>query len=180
MQAEDPRAVVNELLAAGSAPENMSNLVLQKVVYFLNGQYLISTGRPLVSGYFEAWEFGPVHPLLYGAMRHLRAEPLKYPLKRRAIHTGEWEEIPSISDENVRAFVRAGGVALLKLSPSKLVDLSHAPKSPWDIATRCGNRRSWGARLDNNTISKYFQFHKRSLSDSADGDSFEEHPPSGN
>ena len=175
---EDARAVVNEILQACPGAR-VTNLSAQKIVYFLHGQYLLSTQTPLVSGYFEAWEYGPVHPGLYGSLRHLGSAPLTQPIMRQDIQTGRWEDIPPIADRNVRDFVRTSAKPLLQLSAGQLVDLSHARNSPWDVVSRLGHGRTWGLRLDNEVITRHFRFHKRSVGDLARGDGFEEHPPSG-
>jgi len=178
LRGEDARTVVNEIMLAhpGTA---MTNLSAQKIIYFLHGEYLLSTGSPLVSGYFEAWEYGPVHPMLYNALRHFGSSAITGPIKRRNIQSGTWDEIPEIIDQNVKEFVRSRSAPLLALKVGQLVDLSHAKNSPWDVASRFGSRRTWGLRLDNEIISRHFRFHKRSVSDLLSGDDFEEHPPSG-
>jgi uncharacterized phage-associated protein len=178
LRGEDVRSVVNEIMYAHPTAL-ISNLVAQKIVYFLHGEYLLSTQSSLVSGYFEAWEYGPVHPMLYNALRHLGSSNLKEAIKRRDINRGTWDEIPRIIDDNVREFVSTRSAPLLKLTPGQLIDLSHAKNSPWDVVTRIGNRRTWGLRLDNELISLHFRFHKRSVADLISGDDFEEHPPSG-
>jgi uncharacterized phage-associated protein len=178
LHGEDVRSVINEIVDAHPR-QRISNLTAQKIVYFLHGQYLLSTRNPLVSGYFEAWEYGPVHPMLYNALRHLGSTPIQGPIKKRDIQTGSWESVSPIPDVNVRTFVRREAEPLLSLSPRQLVDLSHAPNSPWDVVTRLGQRRTWGLRLDNDVILRHFRFHKRSVSDMAHGEGFEEHPPSG-
>lgn len=178
LRGEDVRSVVNEISSEHpNAP--ITNLSAQKIVYFLHGQYLLSTQTPLVSGYFEAWEFGPVHPTLYGALKHLGSRPIDRPIMRRDIQTGQWMRIARIEDLNVRNFIREASRSLLQLSAGQLVALSHAPNSPWDIVSRHHNRRTWGLRLDNDLIGRHFRFHKRSVNDLERGDGFEEHPPSG-
>jgi uncharacterized phage-associated protein len=43
----------------------ISNLKLQKVLYFLQAQYLVSTDEKLFEDEIEAWNFGPVVPAVY-------------------------------------------------------------------------------------------------------------------
>lgn len=178
LRGEDVRSVLNQIISEHPTAR-ITNLSAQKIVYFLHGQYLLSTQTPLVSGYFEAWEFGPVHPTLYGSLKHLGNSPVTQPILRRDIRTGAWESIEQIKDQNVRRFIYESSGPLLKLTAGQLVDLSHARNSPWDVVSQHGNRRTWGLRLDNDLISRHFRFHKRSVSDLACGDGFEEHPPSG-
>ena len=47
----------------------LTQIELQKLLYLAHMVHLGNYGKPLVRGYFEAWEFGPVHPVLYRAVR---------------------------------------------------------------------------------------------------------------
>lgn len=47
------------------AGDGISNLKLQKLVYYAQGFHLAIHGRPLFSDRIEAWEHGPVVPELY-------------------------------------------------------------------------------------------------------------------
>lgn len=43
----------------------ISNLGLQKLLYFIQAEFLISTGNPCFDDPIEAWAFGPVIPSVY-------------------------------------------------------------------------------------------------------------------
>lgn len=43
----------------------ISNLQLQKILFFLQRDFLIQEGRPLFGDDIEAWQFGPVVPNVY-------------------------------------------------------------------------------------------------------------------
>ena len=43
----------------------ISNLKLQKVLYFLQAEFLVSTGHACFMDRIEAWDFGPVVPAVY-------------------------------------------------------------------------------------------------------------------
>lgn len=43
----------------------VSNLRLQKLLYLSHMMHIGRIGRPLVSNPFEAWDYGPVEPMLY-------------------------------------------------------------------------------------------------------------------
>lgn len=47
----------------------ISNLKLQKLVYYSQGFHLAMHNRPLFTESIEAWDHGPVSPLLYSAYR---------------------------------------------------------------------------------------------------------------
>ena len=50
---------------------------MQKYLYLANMFYMGQTGEPLVDGYFEAWEFGPVHPELHHLLKWYGAESIR-------------------------------------------------------------------------------------------------------
>jgi len=57
----DPRSIANFMLdEADRVGVGITNLALQKLLYFAHGIFLNETKGPLVSGYFEAWQYGPV------------------------------------------------------------------------------------------------------------------------
>jgi uncharacterized phage-associated protein len=53
----DPRSICNLILdEAGSAARPITNLALQKLLYFTHALHLVETKSPLVTGFFEAWQ----------------------------------------------------------------------------------------------------------------------------
>ena len=47
----------------------VTNLKLQKILYFLNAIYLVKHGEPLVDAVFEKWNYGPTIPAIYKEYR---------------------------------------------------------------------------------------------------------------
>lgn len=56
--------------ADDSVGDGISNLKLQKLVYYAQGYHLALHGTPLFPERIEAWEHGPVVPALYHQYRH--------------------------------------------------------------------------------------------------------------
>lgn len=52
-----------------TSPRRMSNLELQKTMYFVELDYYKQTGKHLVDENFEAWQYGPVVPDVYEKYR---------------------------------------------------------------------------------------------------------------
>src|SRR5689334_8097647 len=78
----DPRSICNLILDfADRHRRPITNLALQKLLYFAHGLHLTERGAPLVTGWFEAWQYGPVHPTAYQAFRSARAEPISFRAK---------------------------------------------------------------------------------------------------
>ena len=48
-----------------SKNSNVSNLKLQKILYFIQAEFLVDTGERCFPERIEAWDFGPVVPEVY-------------------------------------------------------------------------------------------------------------------
>lgn len=55
---------------------SLSNLELQKLLYIAHMFYLGERDEPLVSGRFEAWDYGPVNPSLYHRVKVFGSDPV--------------------------------------------------------------------------------------------------------
>lgn len=176
----DPRSVANLVIEeAKLRGKPVTNLSLQKILYFIQGRYLIETAEPLMSGYFEAWQYGPVHPLIYDAFKYRGAEPLLEPALARDLVTGRSKPVDKPQDANQVEFIRDIAQAYLRLSAGRLVDLSHAKDSPWDVLTKAQDgSRSYGLRITDDIIKSRFKYHKVSVDRNPRvGEPDEESPP---
>lgn len=107
--------------------EGITNLKLQKVLYFVQAYYLAKLGKPLFSDKIEAWEYGPVVPVVYRKYRINGSDPII-----------SEEDKSSLSDEdkeNVQKIWNTFG----GYSASKLVDITHA-HTPWKEANQSTNK----------------------------------------
>lgn len=59
------------------AGDSLSNLKLQKLVYYAQGYYLALYDEPLFPERIEAWIHGPVVPDLYHNLKQFGAEPVR-------------------------------------------------------------------------------------------------------
>ena len=127
----DPRAVANLLLDLAATDEDgplpISNLALQKLLYFAHGHFLLRTGEPLVQGVFEAWTYGPVHPAVYQAFKAEAGRPIRMRATARNVMTGETRPLALPDDAEVRRQLRHVLRSYGHLSPGRLVDITHAP-----------------------------------------------------
>jgi uncharacterized phage-associated protein len=162
----DPRAVANLLLdTADSFGIDVSNLALQKLLYFAHAHFLIETGTPLVQGAFEAWTNGPVHPAIYQSFKAAGREPIRIRATRRNIMTGEIRPLVPPCHPDVRRHIRKVLDAYGHLSPGLLVAISHAPRGPWaTIRDRALHGTSLGARIPDSLTVERFRFQKIAVS----------------
>ena len=54
-----------------------SNLAMQKIIYIAHMLHLGNQNSPLVENFFEAWDYGPVHPDLYHKAKVFGADNVK-------------------------------------------------------------------------------------------------------
>ena len=164
----DPRSVANLILdKAEQYKVNITSIALQKLLYFANGMYLVRYGKPLVSGYFEAWKYGPVHPAVYAAFKSAKAMPITFRASGKDPLTGKKRELQKIDDSDVSKLVTKMVIECGELSIGRLIDLSHAKDGPWDFIEK-KSRQSVvvGMRISNSVIIELFKNHKVPLNDS--------------
>ncbi|AAK25477.1 DUF4065 domain-containing protein [Caulobacter vibrioides] len=180
-QSVDARAVANLLLDKAAALDiPISNLALQKLLYFAHGRFLVDKGRPLVNGFFEAWKFGPVHPVVY---RCFSANGPKYIINRaikKDILSGLHIIVSPPRDQDIHEGIERVLLTMGRMSASQLVAVSHASGGPWDvIANGPGTNLGLGLRICDKVIKDRFRFQKVSVSVPPGlGDTLEEAPPS--
>ena len=95
----------------------LSNLKLQKLVYYAQGFHLAIHGKQQFPQAIEAWEHGPVVPWLYRQLRQHGAEPVprpengidssKYPAEVRELLDDVWSVYGQYSAANLRPITHA-------------------------------------------------------------------------
>jgi uncharacterized phage-associated protein len=147
---------------AGDVP--ITNLALQKLLYFVHGVYLIETKRPLVMGYFEAWQYGPVHPAAYNAFKRAGDKPIWFRATRQNPLTGESFPILDSTDSAIKERVRRVVALYARMTPGRLVELSHAVGAPWHfIVDKARTSMAFGMRIPDDVIVARFKYHKVSI-----------------
>jgi uncharacterized phage-associated protein len=161
----DPRSVANLMLnEADRIGIDVTNLALQKLLYFSHGIFLNEAKKPLVSGYFEAWRYGPVHTVAYRAFRSAGSEAIRFRAQGLDALTGKARPIHEADDPQVLRLAQHVLHSYGRLSPGRLVDISHAKNSPWEfIASKARTSVAFGLRIPDDVIRERFKFHKVSV-----------------
>lgn len=162
MRAYDPRAIANLLLDEADLRDiPVTNLALQKLLYFAHGLNLTQKREPLVTGYFEAWQYGPVHPAAYRAFKDSGASPITMRARGQDPLTGRARDIATPNDIEVSDLIKHVLHSYGRMSPGRLVDLSHAKGSPWSfIVDKARTDVAFGMRIPDNVILERFRHHK--------------------
>ena len=102
--------------------EGLTNLKMNKLLYFAQGCAYQRTGKPLFEDDLMAWQYGPVAPSVYSEYKQYQSGRIKYVPKSINLSSYTPEEQDIISD-----VAREYG----KYSASKLTSMAHKPGAPW-------------------------------------------------
>jgi uncharacterized phage-associated protein len=174
----DPRGICNLMLDEAGTRVSITNLALQKLLYFAHGIYLIEAKKPLVAGYFEAWQYGPVHPAAYRAFKTSGDKPINFRATSQDPLTGQPRSIPTPADESVVRTIKRVMTFYGGMTPGRLVEISHAASSPWwYIVNQARVSTAFGLRIPDSVILERFKFHKVSVGiEPAHGEPSEDSP----
>lgn len=179
----DPRSVVNAMIAIGNRRGlNLPNVSIQKLLYFAHVSFLVHYKRNLIRGVFEAWDFGPVCPPIYHALKHYERSPVTAPIRKMDPFTGKELEIEPLSDDDAIFHLQTVLRTMGELSPGQLIELSHARGGAWDeVWNKSKTGTTIGNRIDDILSVSRFSRLKIPLKDaSAYGDTDEAAPFTGN
>jgi len=107
--------------------EGITNLKLQKILYFAQSYYLAKLGKQLFVENLEAWNYGPVVIEVYRKFKRHRSNPIIIAKDKSILTEKDKEVLRKIWDT-------FGGY-----SASRLVDIVHA-HTPWKEAYASTNK----------------------------------------
>lgn len=98
----------------------ISNLRLQKILYYIQGAYLRNNREPLFDNDIEAWDYGPVIPDVYYSYNRFIGNPIEgvVPQQEDLFEDEEEQLIEAVVNEKINGSVW------------DLVDQTHQ-ESPW-------------------------------------------------
>ena len=130
----DVRAIANFVLKfAKQKGRTVSNLQINKIVYFVHADYISAFDQPLVNAKIEAWTYGPVFRELYHQFKVFGEEPITHFATRIDPRTGKKIVAESDISENDVDFLLSSLDEYTRMSAGSLVNQSHIEGGPWDI-----------------------------------------------
>jgi uncharacterized phage-associated protein len=155
----EARKICNFLLTRYDAEAyDLTNLRLNKLLYFIHGWALVSRPDGLVRNHFEAWKLGPVIRPVFDTFKTFGdnriqglAEYLDYASgEKRAV---SFDEIPATDREIVISVFEK----YARYRTSELVAISHEVGGPWHaVYTAWANDNRLSVRIPNDLIRKHF------------------------
>lgn len=126
----------------------VTQMKLQKMVYFAHGYHLAKYGKPLINEDFEAWKFGPVVPAIYESYKLYGSDYIIDPgLVRNSAK-------PLVLSESAADAINYTWAVTKNLTASQLSNWSHLENSPWAAVYDPTNNSTV---IQNETIKNYFQ-----------------------
>ena len=123
----DAKTVANYMIYIMSdAFDDLTNMKINKLLYYAQGHYLNKFGKPLFDDKIEAWDHGPVVPAVYHAYKGYGDNPIKN------YDQSSISQITPVIEDLLFNVARKYG----KYTASALRNKTHAIGTPWDQVYR--------------------------------------------
>lgn len=125
---------------------DMTNMKLNKLLYFAQGTHLSRTGKRLFNNNVQAWTHGPVIPSVYFKYNSYESGPISKVDDNYSFNLFSSEERTTLLD-----VMREMG----KYTASTLRNITHMPGSPWSTTFSDKEKR----QIPVDVLRKYFTEH---------------------
>jgi uncharacterized phage-associated protein len=123
------------------AGDSLTNLKLQKLVYYAQGFHLAIHGSPLFSERILAWEYGPVVPALYHALKEHGSNP---------VSSSDLDAFPRAKlDASAKSLLTEINSVYGQFSAVRLMHMTHS-EPPWKETAR-------GSVISHDLMKRYFR-----------------------
>lgn len=131
---------------AKKANINVTNMKLQKILYYVQGYFLAKFDRPLFPDEIQAWKFGPVVPNVYYEFSPFGSEEL-FALGEADMTSCDMQEVELI-DSVINDKLQLSARALMLSTHNEL---------PWKTVTKDGTHITANAVISNELIKTHFK-----------------------
>jgi uncharacterized phage-associated protein len=150
---QDVRGIANFVLEVADTEQRyVSNLSINKIIYFLHVAFLHNFNQPLVSAKIEAWDHGPVFREVYHQFKKFGRESIRTKAQKIDIASGTYIEATYDLTDGEAIFLKKRCIELLGISAGKLVDMTHVKDGPWYTARFGNGRVNPGVEITNELI----------------------------
>ncbi len=161
----DGRALANHILDFCDVHARpMTNLSLQKIIFFCHVWALLDFDKPLIKQEFEAWEYGPVLQYVYRDFKQAGDSHILFRAKKVDPETGRAVIVENEMPSELKIYLCKILDFYTRLSASQLVNLSHITSGPWDQVWNHEGKTNPGMRISNNAIKLFYSTAKATLS----------------
>jgi uncharacterized phage-associated protein len=155
----EARKICNLLLSHRDAHAfALTNLRLNKLLYFIHGWSLTRYPEGLVRNHFLAWKLGPVIRPVYDTFKVYGESAIQEPAKYLDYLSGKNQAVTydDVDPADVEIIMRVFA-SYDRYPTGKLVEMSHAPGGPWDqVYSAWANDSRLSLRIPNELIRAHF------------------------
>lgn len=156
----DVRDIANTVLdCADELGVPITNLSLQKLLYFIHGWFFSIYNHPLIKNKFEAWQYGPVQRVIYDQFKFAKDQKIAG-VRATFINplTGEDEYREPKIDPEHKIIITSILDKYSHYSASALVNESHAEDGPWEYVWQQAEESVYpGMKIPDTLIEDHFR-----------------------
>lgn len=153
----DVRSIANAVLdRAQKQGVPITNMALNKIVYFVHCDYLIERNDPLVGAKIEAWQHGPVFREIYHAFKRWGDQPIRSRALKVDVETGEANVAVLDIGDNELGYLSGLIDRYLRFSAAQLRAVSHTEGGPWHFVWAHDGEANPGMRITNELIKELY------------------------
>lgn len=134
----------------------VTNLSLQKLVYFCHAWSLTRFNKPLVRHSFEAWQHGPVLQYLYREFKEFDDRPITSRARKLDPVTGQRRVAEYAFDPTMQAMLEQVVDFYSQLSAFDLVRLTHVNGGPWEKVWHHEGVVNPGMKINDDEIARFY------------------------
>jgi uncharacterized phage-associated protein len=138
---------------------SLTNLALQKLLYFVHGWFYSIYDMPLIKNKFEAWQYGPVQRVIYDQFKPFKDAPIR-DVRATYIEPSTGESVyrqPEINPEHAEV-IRGVLEKYQRYSAGQLVRESHVEDSPWEYVWQQADEAIYpGMKIPDTLILDHFK-----------------------
>jgi len=129
----------------------VTQMKLQKLVYFANGIHLAQYDNPLIKENFQSWDYGPVIPEIYQQFKIYGSSPIEDTSLLFVFNPSAKKVLESdVLDEKAKETISVTWNSLKDISAITLSAWTHKKGSPWETHYKNGI-------IPNEEIKEYFK-----------------------
>jgi uncharacterized phage-associated protein len=149
----DSRSVTNFILdLCDEQGFEVTNMSLNKIVFFAHSDLIATQERALVKTTFEAWQHGPVLPVIYHQFKRYGPEAIRSRAKKLCKFTGD-NIVAEYNDLiHLQQFLEDCVSVYGRMSASQLRALSHEKGGAWDYVWNSSEKHNLGMKIPNKLI----------------------------
>lgn len=154
----DARGIANLILDRADALNlSVSNMALNKIIFFAHAWFLVTTDRQLVVQSFEAWQHGPLVQDVYHSFKKFGDRPITERANRLDTSTAQYIKCESALPRQDLALFFAIVDRYAPIPASALRNMTHVRGGPWDRIWHYEGASNPGMVISNGLIAEYYR-----------------------